>query len=66
MTITLKAEYLKNNTIQVSIRQNKDNPLYIVSAAEADNSRLYPITTNSYSTLEKARRRYNTLKRKYK
>ena len=66
MTATLKAEYLRADTIHISIKQDKFSPLYIVTAAKAEKNLLYPISTNTYSTITKARRRYNELRRKYK
>jgi len=66
MTTTIKAEYLRADTIKLSIKQDKFSPLYTVTAAKAEKNLLYPISTNTYNTITKARRRYNELKRKYK
>lgn len=63
MTITIKSEYFKNNKIKISIRQ--ENTLYIVSDSIIDDICEYPITKNTYNTIEKAEKRYSTLKTKY-
>ena len=66
MTTTIQAEALRQDRIYISIKQEKFSPLYIVTEAQKDNYNLYPISVNTYSTLEKARRRYNELRKKYK
>ena len=65
MTITIKTEIV--NGIKISIRQDSGSPAYIVEDFPKVSAELYgySITRNIYSTLEKAKRRYSTLKRKY-
>ncbi|MBP5605223.1 MAG: hypothetical protein J6X60_06740 [Ruminiclostridium sp.] len=66
MTITIKSETI--NGYKICIEQEKYSTGYIVEDIPQINGDIYgyPISRNYYSTLEKARRRYNTLKRKYK
>ena len=65
MTITLLSEIV--NGIKISIRQDSGSPSYIVEDFPRVSAGLYgySITKHYYSTLEKAKRRYSTLKRKY-
>lgn len=66
MTITILSEIV--NGYKISIRQESGSPAYIVEDFPKVSADIYgySISRNYYSTIEKARRRYNTLKRKYK
>ena len=66
MTITIKSETI--NGYKICIEQEKFSTGYIVEDIPQISGDIYgyPISRNYYSTIEKARRRYNTLKRKYK
>ena len=66
MTIIIKSETI--NGYKIYIEQEKFSTSYIVEDVPqiSDHIYGYPISRKYYSTIEKARRRYNTLKRKYK
>lgn len=66
MTITILSEIV--NGYKISIRQESGSPAYIVEDFPKISADIYgySISRNYYTTLEKAQRRYNTLKRKYK
>lgn len=66
MTITILSEIV--NGYKISIRQESGSPAYIVEDFPKVSADIYgySISRNYYSTIKKARRRYNTLKKKYK
>lgn len=66
MTITILSEIV--NGYKISIRQESGSPAYIVEDIPQISGDIYgyPLSRNYYSTIEKARRHYNTLVRKYR
>lgn len=66
MTIIIKSETI--NGYKIYIEQEKFSTGYIVEDVPQINGNIYgyPISRKYYSTIEKARRHYNTLVRKYR